>query len=145
MGYVGLRDHRSHRLCDVFVDKLRLDMGVEYGAEVLIRFLIGGQSRIPPSAAAFVPSATSISTETSGALAKRPPGRPSITPSGRPRGSGTERPLARFYSHDRDLNYYRGLSTRAIAAACMTLRNVSAMIGSRRHRLWWRFVFGAIS
>jgi hypothetical protein len=42
MGYVGLRDHRSHRLCNVFVDKLRVDMGVEHGAEVVIRFLIGG-------------------------------------------------------------------------------------------------------
>jgi hypothetical protein len=60
MGYVGLRDHRSHRLCDVFVDKPRLDVGVEYGAEVLIRFLVGGRDVFLLAQWAFVPSATSI-------------------------------------------------------------------------------------
>ena len=74
MGYVGLRDHRRHRLCDVFVDKLRLDMGVEHGAEVLIRFLIGGQVvSLPAQRLLSQAPPQSLSTETSGALAKRPP------------------------------------------------------------------------
>ena len=34
MGQAGLRHHRRHRRADVLVDELRLDMGVEDGAQV---------------------------------------------------------------------------------------------------------------